>query len=201
MKLAEVAYVKSALHSKDFPKDARPEVAFVGRSNVGKSRLLNSLLNRKGLAKTSSTPGKTQLLNFFSVNRRYYFVDLPGYGYAKVPLSVKNTWGRAVTDYLMNRETLRLVVVLVDSRHDASPLDIELLELLTRAHRPAVVVATKIDKLKPGQQSGKLISLREQLGLPPDALLVPYSAVSGRGRKELWAALDAVFEPAARADE
>ncbi len=193
MRITGAEFVKSAIDEKAFPKDRRPEIAFAGRSNVGKSSLLNHLLGRKGLAKTSATPGKTQLLNYFSINNKYYFVDLPGYGFAKVPLSVKEHWGRVVTEYLATRETLRLVVVLVDSRHAPSPLDVELLELLDRAQRPAVLVATKADKLKSSQRARQLKALRAGLGLAPDALLIPYSTVTHRGRKELWAVLDGVL--------
>jgi GTP-binding protein len=195
MKITEAEFVKSAIDPRAYPKDRRPEIAFVGRSNVGKSSLLNHLLNRRGLAKTSATPGKTQLLNFFSINRKYYFVDLPGYGYAKVPQAVKDRWGRVVTDYLYKRDTLRLVIVLVDSRHAASPLDIELLELLDRAQRPAVVVATKHDKLKSSARARQLKALRAGLGLDGDSIVIPYSTVTGHGRKELWEALDSALEP------
>lgn len=196
MRITEAEYVKSALDPKDFPRDGRPEIAFVGRSNVGKSSLLNSLLGRKGLAKTSSTPGKTQLLNFFSINKRYYFVDLPGYGYAKVPLSVKDRWGRALQDYLRYREELRLVVVLVDSRHKPSPLDLDLLEMLDEAQRPTLIVATKVDKLKSSARARQLNALRKGLELDRDALLLPYSSVDTEGRKELWEVLDDILEPA-----
>ena len=201
MRVTEAEFVKSAIEPRALPKDGRPEIAFVGRSNVGKSSLMNHLLGRRGLAKTSATPGKTQLLNYFSINRRYYFVDLPGYGFAKVPKAVKDRWARVVTDYLTNRVPLELVVVLVDSRHKPSPLDVELLELLDAAERPAVVVATKADKLKSSQRARQLKALREGLGLDVDALLIPYSTVDNRGRKELWAVLDEVLEPNEQADE
>lgn len=201
MRITDAAFVKSAIDPKAFPKDRRPEIAFVGRSNVGKSSLLNHLLNRKGLAKTSSTPGKTQLLNFFSINSRYYFVDLPGYGYAKVPLATKEKWGRVLTQYLAEREALCLVIALVDSRRDPSSLDLELLELLARANLSYVVVATKADKLKSSERDRRLKALRTGLALPLDVPLIPYSTITGKGRKELWAALDAVLEPAANTNE
>ena len=201
MRISEASFLKSAIDPKAFPKDRRPEIAFVGRSNVGKSSLLNHLLNRKGLAKTSGTPGKTQLLNFFSINHRYYFVDLPGYGYAKVPLATKEKWGRVLTNYLAERDELRLVVVLVDSRHDPSPLDLELLNLLENAGRLYIVVATKTDKLKSSERARRLKTVREGLGLPPDAPLIHYSIVTGRGRKELWAVVEGILEPAANTNE
>lgn len=193
MRITEAEFVKSAIDPSAFPKDGRPEIAFVGRSNVGKSSLLNNLLGRKGLAKTSSTPGKTQLLNFFSINHRYYFVDLPGYGYAKVPLAMKERWGRIVTEYLATRTHLRLAVVLVDSRHKPSPLDIELLDLLEAAGRPYIIVATKVDKLKSSQRARQFNALRDGLGLEPDARPIPYSVEDNRGRKELWTVLDEVL--------
>jgi len=193
MRITEAEFVKSAIDPRAYPKDGRPEIAFVGRSNVGKSSLMNHLLGRKGLAKTSSTPGKTQLLNFFSINHKYYFVDLPGYGYAKVPKAVKEKWGRVLTNYLSTRHELRLVVVLVDSRHKPSPLDLEMLDMLDQAARPAVIIATKADKLKSSQRARQFKVLREGLELDPDALLIPYSIVDNRGRRELWAVLEEVL--------
>ena len=194
MKITQAEFIKSAMGPGHFPTDNRPEIAFVGRSNVGKSSLLNSLLGRKGLAKTSSTPGKTQTLNFFSVNNKYYFVDLPGYGFAKVPLKVKDEWGAALIDYLETRRQLKLVVVLVDGRHAPSGLDHEMLELLEDVRRPVLLVATKVDKLKQGERARLERSLRKALGLAGDAEIVLFSSVTDAGVSELREILGDVLE-------
>lgn len=151
---------------------------------------MNALLGKKRLAKTSSTPGKTQTINFFDVNGRFYFVDLPGYGFAKVPLKVKAKWGRVVSAYLQERETLRLVVLLIDSRHAPSVRDHEVLEFLDRAEVPTLLVATKIDKLKRSERKRNLERIRDSLALSEDALIVPFSVVTGEGKKELWSVIE-----------
>ncbi|MBI5094894.1 MAG: YihA family ribosome biogenesis GTP-binding protein [Candidatus Hydrogenedentes bacterium] len=186
MKIPPARYVKSAMLPSQFPKDRRPEIAFVGRSNVGKSSLLNALLQRKELAKTSSTPGKTQTINFFEIGGKFYFVDLPGYGFAKVPVDVKEAWGRLMTGYLSSREPLRLVIVLLDLRHPPTDKDVEMLELIEEAQKPTVLVATKSDKLTRAQRTENLQILRTRLALDDDALVIPFSAVTGDGKKELW---------------
>ena len=191
MRVSSVQFVLSALDPGQYPRDRRPEIAFVGRSNVGKSSLLNTLLGRRGLAKTSSTPGKTQTLNFFDVNEKLYFVDLPGYGFAKVPKSMKDAWNRVMADYLATRDTLRMVVSLVDARHKPSPLDIEMLHLLEEAEVPTLVVATKIDKVKRGQRQRALRLIRETLGLETEMLVLPFSSETREGLKELWQVIDA----------
>lgn len=175
---------------EQYPNDRRPEFAFVGRSNVGKSSLMNALLGRNGLAKTSGTPGKTQTINFFDVNGRFYFVDLPGYGFAKVPLHVKNHWGRVMTAYLRDRPPLRLVAQLVDGRRKPTEDDLEMLELLDEAEVPTLIVATKMDKLKRSQRRRNLDTIRHTLELDDDALIIPFSTVSGEGRRELWAVIE-----------
>jgi GTP-binding protein len=174
------------MEPSQYPADGRPEFAFVGRSNVGKSSLLNVLLGQKGLSKTSSRPGKTQTVNFFDVNGRIYFVDLPGYGYAKVPLQLKERWGKAMTAYLRDRAPLRLVLQLVDARHKPTEKDDEMLDLLEGAHVPTVVVATKIDKVKRSERAKNLRRIRETLGLDGEAALVPFSSVTKEGVKEVW---------------
>lgn len=194
MKVTQAEFLKSALYAADFPRDGRPEIAFVGRSNVGKSSLLNALLGRKGLAKTSATPGKTQTLNFFSVNGKYYFVDLPGYGFAKVPTKIKTEWSKALMEYLATRQELRLVVVLVDGRHEPSRLDEEMLELLEEAERPVLIVATKVDKLKQADRAGVPRAVRAGLRLDEEAEVVPVSVETKTGLKALWEILDGVLE-------
>ncbi len=190
MKVTSVEFIKSILRLDQCPKDRRPEIAFVGRSNVGKSTLLNTLLGRRGLAKTSNTPGKTQTLNFFDVNGRVYFVDLPGYGFAKVAKSMKAEWNRVMVEYLESREPLLLVAALVDSRHKPSDQDVHMLEILDEACVPTVVVATKIDKVKRGQRKKNLDLIRRSLGLDGDALIVPFSSMTKEGARELWGVID-----------
>ncbi len=190
MKVTSAEFIKSALLPKDFPRDGRPELAFAGRSNVGKSTLLNKLLNRRGLAKTSKTPGKTRTINFFSVNERFYFVDLPGYGFAKVPKDLKATWGDMITAYLKEREPLRLVAHLIDARHPPTPNDHELLELLDDAEVPTLLLATKIDKLKKSQRKASVETIRRDFELDEDALILPVSSETGEGIKELWQVLE-----------
>ncbi len=190
MKVTSAQFLKSALRPEDYPRDRRPEIAFVGRSNVGKSSLLNRLLNRKGLAKTSSTPGKTQTINFFDINGTIYFVDLPGYGFAKVPKALKNEWNRVMVEYLKDRETLRLAVVLLDSRHDPSPLDAHMLDLLEDAQTPTLLVATKIDKVSKGRRDAQIQKIRRGLSLDHDVEIIPFSAETGEGVRPLWEIID-----------
>lgn len=186
MKVTHASFLKSALRLEDCPKDGRPEVAFCGRSNVGKSSLLNTLLGRKGLAKTSKTPGKTQTINFFDVNQRLYLVDLPGYGFAKVSMSLKKEWSAAMLRYLREREPLQLVVQLVDSRHKPTALDHEMLDLLEEARKPTLLVATKFDKLKQSEKKASIARIREELGLDETAVVLPFSSTVQTGHKELW---------------
>ncbi|HOE67821.1 MAG TPA: ribosome biogenesis GTP-binding protein YihA/YsxC [Candidatus Hydrogenedentes bacterium] len=190
MKIITAEFLKSAMTLQDCPRDIRPEIAFAGRSNAGKSTLLNVLLNRKGLAKTSKKPGKTQMLNYFDINAKYYFVDLPGYGYANVPLALKETWGRAITSYLGQRKTLKLVAHLMDIRHMPSDNDHELLDLLAEAEVPTLLVATKVDKVGAKQREEALAAIREKLGLDEEALIVPFSAITKEGLRDLWNIID-----------
>ena len=189
MQITSAQFVLSALDASHYPKQIRPEFAFVGRSNVGKSTLLNVLLGRKGLAKTSGTPGKTQTINFFDVNEKVYFVDLPGYGFAKVPKVMKDTWNRLMVEYLTERSQLRMVAMLVDSRHKPSPLDLDMLHILEEAEVPTLIVATKIDKLKRSQRQGSFNLIAETLGVERDAV-VPFSGENREGLKDLWQVID-----------
>lgn len=182
------------MHPDHFPRDGRPEVAFVGRSNVGKSSLLNQLLNRKGLAKTSSTPGKTQTINFFEIDKRLYFVDLPGYGYARVPLRVKEQWTRLIREYLTRREPLRLAVQLLDARHPPMQSDVEMVELLEEVEVPTLLVATKFDKLNRNQRQKSIERVRETFMVGDDAVVVPFSAVTGEGAPEIWRIINEACE-------
>jgi GTP-binding protein len=190
MRVTSATFVKSTVHPQEFPRDGRPEFAFVGRSNVGKSSLLNALLNRKGLAKTSRTPGKTRTINFFEVNNRLYFVDLPGYGFAQVPKHVKQQWSEVMLAYLSNRKPLRLVIQLLDARHGPTDNDLEMLALLEEAQAPTLVVATKIDKLRHAERERNLAAIRKTLDLDQDALLIAFSAVTGEGVNPIWQVIE-----------
>src|SRR5215471_1249455 len=156
MKIKSARFVKSATSSEHYPRDSRPEIAFLGRSNVGKSSLINSLLSVRGLARTSSTPGRTQLINFFLINDSFYFVDLPGYGYARVPLDVKKEWGPMVAKYLARRPNLVLSVLITDARHKPTELDTQMIEWLNSREKPFVIAATKADKLSSNQLRSNL---------------------------------------------
>src|SRR6476619_132533 len=191
MKVSSAEFVKSAFKEIDWPKDTQPEVAFLGRSNVGKSSLINSLLSVRGLARTSSTPGRTQSLNFFSVNNRVKFVDFPGVGYARGPKNIKSTWGEMATAFLAKRRQLVLSIHIVDSRHEPTKQDLQLHEWLEESNKPRLTVATKSDKLSNNE-------LRKNLGhiarvLNNDSVMA-YSAKSGRGRNELWRAIESAIE-------
>lgn len=183
MKITSAEFVKSAFNESHWTTDGLPEISFLGRSNVGKSSLLNSLLQRKGLARTSNTPGRTQSINFFLVNESFYFTDLPGYGYAKVSKTMRADWGKMAEDYLARREELVLSIQLIDSRHQPTTLDRQLNEWLVYHGKNHLVVATKADKLS----NNKLkTSIEEIEKVVPHSRVVAYSALTGKGREELW---------------
>lgn len=186
MKVSSTEFLKSAFQESDWPKDAKPEIAFLGRSNVGKSSVINSLLMVRGLARTSSTPGRTQSLNFFSINERFRFVDLPGFGYARVPQNIKSTWGDMVTGYLAKRPQLVLSIHIVDSRHEPTKQDLQLHEWLEHSNKPQLIVATKSDKLSNNELRRNLEHIARVLD---DDSVVAYSAKTGRGRDEVWRAI------------
>ena len=186
MKIKTAEFIISAVKEAQFPQTGLPEVAYVGRSNVGKSSLLNSLLNRKKLALTSSSPGKTRLINFFLINKSFYFVDLPGYGYARVSREMKRQWGEIIEDYLAQREPLKLVVQLVDVRHPPTADDLQMYQWLTYSYLPTVIVATKVDKITRGRWQKQLQQIRTGLGLGPQGPVRFYSSQTGQGKEELW---------------
>ena len=188
MRIHAAEFMLSASTISQFPAETLPEIAFAGRSNVGKSTLINSLLNRKKLVKTSATPGKTQLINFFKVNDKFYFVDLPGYGYAKVPESVRRKWQNLVEAYLSERKTLRNVVLIVDSRHNPTIQDRQLLEWLKYFQRPSLIVASKIDKLKRGQVKNYLQKIKNNLSI--ESAPLGHSSMLYGSREEIWKKLD-----------
>ena len=184
MKIHSAEFLLSASTTRQFPAATLPEIAFAGRSNVGKSTLINSLLNRKKLVKTSATPGKTQLINFFKINDQFYFVDLPGYGYAKVPESVRRKWQNLVEAYLSERETLRNVVLIIDCRHNPTVQDRQLLEWLEYFQRPSLIVASKIDKLKRGQVQKHLQKIKHDLCI--ESVPLGHSSMQYGRREEIW---------------
>ena len=192
MKITSAEFVKSAFAEDHWPRLRLPEVAFLGRSNVGKSSLINTLLGVKGLARTSSTPGRTQSLNFFLLNKNFFFVDLPGYGYARVPRTVRETWGEMATDYLAKREQLVLSIHILDSRHDPTQLDVQLREWLTAHAKPHLTVATKADKLSANELQRNLRRARQTLGEGGE--IVAYSAVTGAGRPRVWRAISEALD-------
>ncbi|MFH1625183.1 MAG: ribosome biogenesis GTP-binding protein YihA/YsxC [Pseudomonadota bacterium] len=185
MKITSVEFVKSARKPSDYPKDSLPEVAFVGRSNVGKSSVINVLVNRKNLVKTSSTPGKTQSINFFNVNNRLTFVDLPGYGWAKVPLKLRRGWKPMIEDYLKTRKTLELVVFILDARRIPYEEDVGLLEWFDFCGIPSVVLLNKTDKLSKGKLNKQIELTKKSLPLKASNL-IPFSAVTKEGKGEIW---------------
>ena len=194
-------FVLSAHGAGQFPRDGLPEVAFVGRSNVGKSSLLNALVlrrrkgsrragavRRKALAKTSQTPGRTRAINFFRIDRRLYFVDLPGYGFAKVPAAEQERWKRLAEAYLIHREALKLVVFIIDIRHGPTALDRQMMAWLDASGHEFCVVASKSDKLKLGARLRAIASITETFVAP-----IPFSAMTGLGVQQLWRAIDSAL--------
>jgi GTP-binding protein len=186
MKVRKSEFVISAVQPSQFPSDGGAEIAFSGRSNVGKSSLINTLLNRKGLAKTSSTPGKTRQLNYFRINEAFYFVDLPGYGYAKAPKRERRNWGRLLESFLKNREPLLGVFQLIDARHDPTENDLQMIAWLSSCAMPFLIVLTKSDKLSAGKLSAQVQKTRRILSEWGDFPVVPFSAKRGVGKEPVW---------------
>jgi GTP-binding protein len=188
-KSCRVEFITSVFKTSQLPDPDYPEIAFAGRSNVGKSSLINKLVNRRGLVKVSATPGKTQSLNFFLVEESLYLVDLPGYGFAKVPRKVKNDWQGMITSYLENRENLRCVVVIIDLRHGPKEQDLELVSWLKMMELPLLLVYTKSDKLSRNQRTQQAAALDAGFGVSRDERMI-FSAKTGEGMGELLAGFD-----------
>jgi GTP-binding protein len=188
MKITAADFVKSAFEKRHWVADIRPEIAFLGRSNVGKSSLINSLLLRKGLARTSNTPGRTQSINFFLINEAFYFADLPGYGYARVSKAMRSSWGQMAEEYLAERHQLALCIQLVDARHAPTPLDIQLNDWLVFNNKPHLVVATKADKISKNELRKSIAAAGKSLR---DARILTFSASTGNGREQVWAEINA----------
>ncbi len=187
MKIQSAEFVLSAAKTSQFPQTNFPEIAFCGKSNVGKSTLINSLLRRKSLVKTSSVPGKTQLINFFCINQSFHLVDLPGYGFARVPVHVRQSWKVLIESYLKERQALKAAVLIVDSRHGATPQDLALYEWFQHEAKPVIVIANKIDKLKSSQIKKQLQSIQTAFALTSEPL--PHSSSKKIGQPQIWQAL------------
>ena len=172
------------------PKNTLPEIAFAGKSNVGKSSLINGLMNRKSLARTSAQPGKTQTINYYNINQELYFVDLPGYGYANASVEVKAKWGKMIERYLHTSKNLKAVFLLIDIRHDPSANDKMMYDwILNNGYEP-IIIATKLDKLKRSQIQKNIKAIKEGLKLSKDGIIIPFSAETKQGRDEIWALID-----------
>lgn len=189
MNFQKVEFIRSAAQPNAFVTDGLPQIAFSGKSNVGKSSVLNCVLQRKNFARVGQKPGKTIHINYFKVDGRAYFVDLPGYGYAQVAASEKERWGRLMETYFAQAERITLGVMIVDARHAPTKLDCVMADLFKDTGRPFVVVANKLDKLKKSEVEPNLRCIRETLGLPEDVKLIPFSAEKGTGREELVRAI------------
>jgi GTP-binding protein len=168
------------------PDNELPEIAFAGKSNVGKSSLINGLLNRKALARTSSSPGKTQTINFYNINREIYFVDLPGYGYAKVSQEIRNKWGKMIEKYLHTSKQLRIVFLLIDIRHAPGENDKIMYDWIVANGYDPVIIATKLDKIKRSQKDKNIKIIRETLGVGTETKIIPFSAETKQGKEEIW---------------
>ena len=176
-----------------FPENEHPEFAFAGKSNVGKSSLINALMNRKSLARTSSQPGKTQTINFYNINDELYYVDLPGYGYAKVSVEVKAKWGKMIERYLKNAPMLKCVFLLIDIRHDPSANDKLMYDWIVSNGYYPVIIATKLDKLKRSQVTKHVKMVRDGLGVGKEGIVIPFSAETKQGREEIWALIESML--------
>lgn len=191
MKIHSAEFIKSAFEQAHWTTDGLPEISFLGRSNVGKSSLINSLLGRKGLARTSNTPGRTQSINFFLINERFYFVDLPGYGYARVSKTMRADWGVMAEEYLSEREELKLSIQLIDARHKPTKLDDQLNEWLVFNQKNHIVVATKADKLSTNSLNKSLKEIKTTFR---KSKIIAYSSVSGLGKDAVWQEINDALE-------
>ena len=191
MKTKQARFILSAVRQQDLVADGYPQITFVGRSNVGKSSLLNQLVGRKALAKISSNPGKTRAVNYFLIDSSYYFVDLPGFGYAKASKTDRQAWAKLMDLYFQTAEPRPKVIHLVDAKVGATPLDVQAIEYLRHQGLEPAVVATKIDRLSKNKRYGQLARIRNTLELSEEHSPMPCSSRTGEGVKEIWRAIDA----------
>lgn len=189
MKVNDAEIVISAVGPKQYPSDQLPEIALAGRSNVGKSSFINKLINRKNLARTSSKPGKTQTLNFYKINQSFYFVDVPGYGYAKVSKKEREKWGHMMEEYFETRETLKAVVQITDIRHEPTRDDQQMYNFLKYYELPVIVIGTKLDKIPKGKRVKHINRTRKVLEMETEDIVIPFSAETGEGKDAAWSNL------------
>ena len=194
MKIRSSEIEVSAIRKEQYPKEGLPEIALVGRSNVGKSSATNALLNRRNFARTSQTPGKTRTINFYKINNEFYFVDLPGYGYAKVSKSEKDKWGVIMERYLQDREELCAIFLLVDIRHEPTNDDVMMYEWIKHFGYNCVVIATKADKISRGQYQKHISIIRKKLQLEKDEKVIPLSSSKKTGVEDVWNEIIAKYE-------
>lgn len=183
--ISNAEFIRSAVKKADFPRDRLPQIVFAGRSNVGKSSVINKLLNRKNFARVGAAPGKTTHINYFLIDKKLYLVDLPGYGYAKVSKEEKARWGKLIESWFADTELMTLGVQIVDARHKPTADDCTMAEWFKTCGKPYVVVANKLDKLKKSEIEGNIARIRETLGLDENAVVIPFSAEKGDGRQTL----------------
>ncbi|MFC4022624.1 ribosome biogenesis GTP-binding protein YihA/YsxC [Oceanobacillus longus] len=186
MKVTKAEIVISAVSQKQYPGDMLPEIALAGRSNVGKSSFINKLINRKNLARTSSKPGKTQTLNFYRINDVFYFVDVPGYGYAKVSKSEKEKWGPMMEEYFQTRNTLKAVLLITDLRHEPTKDDLRMYDFLKFNDLEVIIVGTKLDKVPKSKRAQHIKRTKQTFQVAPEDIVIPFSSETGEGKEESW---------------
>ncbi|GAA4062218.1 ribosome biogenesis GTP-binding protein YihA/YsxC [Amphibacillus indicireducens] len=186
MKVTQAEFTISAVAPKQYPAENLPEIALAGRSNVGKSSFINKMINRKALARTSSKPGKTQTLNYYFINEFFYFVDVPGYGYAKVSKTEREAWGKMMETYFSEREPLRATILVVDIRHKPTNDDVMMYDFLKHYQIPVMIIATKLDKIKKGQVNKQVKLIKETLAVEPEDQVIPFSSETAQGKETAW---------------
>jgi len=186
MKVTNAEIVISAVSKKQYPSDMLPEIALAGRSNVGKSSFINKLINRKNLARTSSKPGKTQTLNFYKINDAFYFVDVPGYGYAKVSKKEREKWGHMMEEYFQTRESLKAVLLITDLRHEPTRDDLQMYDFLKYHGLPVIIIATKLDKIPKNKRMQHVKRTKETFDVDSEDIVIPFSSETGDGKEESW---------------
>lgn len=201
MKIKNVSLETVCGVTSRLPENTLPEIAFAGKSNVGKSSLINALMNRKALARTSAQPGKTQTINFYNVNDAMYLVDLPGYGYAKTSASEKEKWGKMIENYLHTSKKLQAVFLLIDIRHDPSANDKMMYDWMVYQGFTPIIIATKLDKIKRSQIQKNVKAIREGLKVKPGTVIIPFSSETKQGRDELWEVIDSFVLPQEETEE
>lgn len=189
MKINKAEILISGVSKEHYPKDQLPEIALAGRSNVGKSSFINRMIQRKNLVRTSSKPGKTQTLNFYKINEAFYFVDVPGYGYAQVPKGERDKWGKMMEEYFQSRETLRVVVLITDIRHKPTKDDIQMYRYLKYFDLPVLIIATKLDKVPKNKRASHLKRSKETFNMDADDHIVTFSSETGEGKDAAWGLL------------